>query len=414
MKAVYITSDQALAESLKRQLAEMSPSMSLEICARAAGALGILMSGVVDAVLIDTQLPDEDTSILLAEIRLHELPLVVIVAAASGVRTDLFWPPHAEYVWAHATDSGQSLTPEMLARDVSMAILRAVQRRPVADADPESRLCVVYIGEDEQLCGFLEDAPGVWVTRISGPGCDVALIDASPYSAIKLLGTLREAAPTLPAVLLCGPEVRDPNDVATMLAIDQVLVRSGNWLSLLSSVLRTVARQGRLAARGVREQEVAADTSLPSLGSGVGLGTGWPLGANSEDRVRSHADALGNDLRISVRNGTLEREQGAEAFARTISEGHDHLQALTTQQEQALAAERVRCDDLQWQLDEKRATETRLTSMLQEERSEGHAKLQALTAQQKQALAAERLRRDDLQRQLDEKRATETRLTSML
>jgi len=313
MKAIYITSDKARADSLKRQLAELSPSTDLDICTQAAKARTLLTSGAVDAVLTDTQLSDADALGLLADVRQYKLPLVVIVTTARGVREGSYGALYANadnYVWSSAAGTNQSLSRRSFASDVSVAIRRAVERRRADDSAGERPRRTVYVGNDEQVRTTLENAPNVQMTPADGPGSDVAVIDASPYDAIPLVRTLRDAAPAVPVVLLSRTEIRDPDDVATMLDIDRVLVKSDDWLAQLLPLLRAVARKERPGAPDVREPAVAADKRLAHLDAAIGLDADRPPVANSGDRV--HSDV-----------GTPR---------------DDRSQAFTVQQQQALAA----------------------------------------------------------------------------
>ncbi len=389
MKAIYITTDEARADSLKRQLAELSPSTDLDTRARAADARALLASGVVDAVLTDTQLSDEDALDLLADIRRYTLPLVVIVTAARGVSAGSHGALYAhadDYVWFSAAGTSPSLSRRSFASDVSVAIRRAVERRRGDDSAGERPLRTAYIGSDEQVRAALESAPGVRMTPADGSGSDVVVIEASPYDAIPLVHTLRESAPTVPVVLLCRTDIRDPDDVATMLGIDRVLVKSGDWLAQLLPLLRAVTRTGRPGAQDLHEPAMPAHGRLPHLEAPVGLDAVGPPSANSGDRVCSDVGTPVGDLQPSVLEDT--QECGGRS------------QALTTQQQQELAAERARCEELERQLNEARAREARLASTLEAGRAESRAPEHAVAVEHEQELARRRAEFEEVGRWL--------------
>lgn len=417
MKTIYVTSDRLGAESLKQQLAEFSPSTDLAVSARADEARRFLASDVVDAVLIDTGLPEEDTAGLLADVRQYHLPLVVIVAAASAVRSSAFWALQADYVWAYDADTGYSRSPQRFARDVSVAIRQAVERCRAENTPPTGPVRTVYIGGDDEVRGFLSSAPDVRMTTADDPGCDVAVIDASPYDAIQPLRELRVVAPTLPVVLLCGADIQDPDEVSYVLGVDRVLVKSGDWLPQLLTLVNSVVGQGRRLTEG-REQAMVA-SGAPHLDSGIAstgavnefVANRLPV-ENSGDRARSNVDARAEDPQRSVQGSTDVGSPGAEGGA-TV-ESSTQLEAFTPDQQQELATRAAQCAELQRRLDEAGASEARLVSMLEAERAEWSARLETLSAHQQQERATYQAARDELQRQLDETRAGEARLTSML
>ena len=197
MKVVYITPDLALADSLKRQLAQLSPDTDLEIRGRVADARDLLASGAVGAVLTDTRLPDDEAPELLADIRQHALPFVIIVAPAAGVRGGFHWALRAgadDYVWSYAPGTFQSIGPPRFASDVA-ASLGAIERRRIESLAAETRLRTVYVGSDERVRELLNTAPGIDLTLWDGLGSDAAVVDASPYDVTQPVRTLREVSP---------------------------------------------------------------------------------------------------------------------------------------------------------------------------------------------------------------------------
>ena len=407
MRAIYFASDPVLADGLKRQLAGTAPGADLEINVRADEAHTLLASGGVDAVLIDTGLPDQDTAGVIAAIRHHNLPLVVIVAAASAARTSAFWALQADFVWGCDADMGYSLSPERFAPEVSVAIHRAAERRRADDSHLGDPVRVVYIGDDEQVRELLNNTPAICTTSADDPECHVAVIDASPYDAIRSVRTLCAVAPALPMVLLCGADIHGADDIAYVLGIDRVLVKSGNWLPQLLTMVRNAADQRQRAVHGQHGRTVAErpasdhDSGAGSLQALSEPGTNGPAIAHGDDRVPSSGGVHGGDLRRSIQEST--HVDAPDAEAKAGAEWRGRLEALTARQQQELAAHQTRHDELQRQLDEARAGDARATSTLEAERAEWRAQLEALTAHQQRELAGERAEGDELALRLNAK-----------
>lgn len=370
MKALYFASNAVLADGLKRQLVWMSPPVDLDVSLRADEAQVLLMSSDVDAVLIDTGLPDEATSGLLAAIRQHNLPLVVIVAAASAARTSAFWALQADFVWGCDGDTGYPLSPERFAPEVSVAIRHAAQRHRATNPLRADPIRVVYVGNDEQVRGVLGVTPAMYLTNADDPASHVAVIDAAPYDAIQSVRALRAVAPALPIVLLFAADVQGADDIAYVLGVDRVVVKSDQWLPELITMLQTMAETRHMAAHGGRD--------------------------HSKGQVHD------GDLERSLPTPTYIDARDVEAER---AEWHARLEVITAHQQQELGIHQAQRNELQRQLDDTRAAEARVTSTIEAERAEWAVRLEAATAQQQQEFAAHEARCDELRQTLARDRA---------
>lgn len=398
MKVVYITPDRALADSLKRQLAQLSPGTALEIRGRVADARDLLASGALGAVLTDTLLPDEDAPELLAAIRQHALPFVIIVAPAAGVRGGFHWALRAgadDYVWSYAPGTFQSIGPPRFASDVA-ASLGAIERRRTDSLAAEARLCTVYVGTDERVRELLGTAPGIELKSGDGLGSDVAVVDASPYDAIHSVRALRDVSPALPVVLLCAAELPDPEDIAKMLGIERVLVKSGAWLEQVLPALRAAVKARPAAAldvlaapvlshRSVLAQEVLEGVQLHAVPTHSGVGV--------------TASATGNRPMSSVGDARPRETAPLAAASAALDARPD---AFHEEPRRLLLDEQARRAAMQRQLDDARSREAELTSALASEREASSATLREAVASHQETLTRERSDREDLAQRLAE------------
>ncbi|MEQ1897779.1 MAG: hypothetical protein ABL971_10385 [Vicinamibacterales bacterium] len=410
MTILYLTSDRRSAENLQRQMTESSPDTDLRISDRTDDARHLLATGDIDAVLIDTGLPEDDVVGLVTDIRRDRLPLVVIVADASAVRSSAFWALQADYVWAYDADTGYARSLQRLARDVLVAIRQAVERSRAEHDPPRGPVRTAYIGGDDVVRGFLGAARDVHMTTADDPGCDVVVIDASPFDAIEPLRELRTVAPLVPVVLLCDAEIRDPEDVANVLRIDRVLAKSESWPPRLLTLVHAVAEQG---PRSWQEPE------RPRM----------PSAAPRPDAPIAPGDAGARQQHLAVRKGdpatSAPWSPDVEGWGTDAGVGLQwaaHPEAMTSEPPQDLATCQAQCITLQRRLDEVRASARlasileadRLDSILEAERLEWSTRLEALSASQQQELATSRADRDQVQQLLDETKARAARLASAL
>jgi DNA-binding NarL/FixJ family response regulator len=367
MKAFFVTLDGTLASSLKDLVADLSPDITLDMV-RPEDATQLVATGAADAVLVDIRLPQNDAPDLLAAISRRRLPLVLIVTAARTIAAASPWALRAnadDYVWSYDIATGESLSSQAIASQVSAALRHTVERhggiRSVGEVQPPNVLRVVYLGDDEALRAVLNGTSDMRLVSIEEPAAHVAVIDASPYDAIQSLGKLRDASSSLPVIFLCRSDASDAGDAAAMLQVEHVLVKADDWLPALLQTLRSAARVGHVSMESSgpaapppelspRRQETAGTTHfLPAL------------------RSESDPDEVAPNHPLSEWNAA-----------------HD------------LEEERARRHELQRLLDKALEREASLTSSLATERTAAAARLQVVEAEQQQTLRRERAEREKL------------------
>lgn len=273
MKVLYVEDSAVDADLAIRALRRSAPELDLQVATSLAIARNALVAqGPFEALLLDLNLPDGSGLELLAEVRLQDLPLPVVMLTGSGDHDAV-----AVAIRAGADDylikRGDYL------KRLPVRLAQAIQRKGDRRLFTKRGLSVLYVDGDgdeaERLVRHLAgQAPHARLDRVDSataalarlrergaqPGYDVFLFafDLPDVDGVELVRMVREdLGVQRPTILIAGEGTEALAASSLYLGLDAYLSRHEGFLYELTATIEQVHRQAQLAREEARLREVS-------------------------------------------------------------------------------------------------------------------------------------------------------------
>jgi DNA-binding NarL/FixJ family response regulator/PAS domain-containing protein len=390
MKVLYVTTKPATdARVVLVDLLALEPQLEIRTVEGAAGALfEIRTVGGYGALVVSPSVPHKEALALISNLRRDRTPIAIVAVITDTDRA--FFP----LAMTAGADDVLLLRGERLI-GVEQTRKRIRQSRHVVPEPGQTRLRLIYAGQDEQIWTLISEVPfvqairtsaaedGTIATTMSDEGtqvpADMLLIDerpgeVHPLQVVKWCGAHASGTPLM---VLTSPAAGDVGGAAIELGADEIVSKTGTYRRrLVASLHRVLLR--RLAS------EVAPGKKPPARRA-VAQPTG-PQGA-----TEAEIDRLTIAVRAAEkRMGTLsETAQSATSALTALRAEHDQLREEQAFERALRDRDREKLAAVTRELREERDRRIVLESTLVQ--TEDHDRAERAALQEDVATAADRL-----------------------
>jgi DNA-binding NarL/FixJ family response regulator len=392
MKVLYVTTSKAAdARTVLADLLLLEPALEIRTVEGAPAALFELRTaGGYGAVFIAPSVAANQTLALISSLRRDRTPIAIV-----AIITDADRAFFARAITAGADDVLVLRGERLVAVEDTLKRLR--QNRHVGPEPGQSKLRLIYAGQDDVAWTLLSEVPFVRANRTSAAGdgsiptvmsdespdqaADVVVIDERPGDVhpLEVVKWCRVHAAGTPVVVLTSPASGDAGAAALELGADEIVSKTATYgrrliASLHRLFLRRLASETAPAAPVKPSQEPAASSGLRGA-------------------TKAEIDRLTSVLRAAeARIGALtEAAQSATIALTALRADHDQLREAQAFERALRDRDREELTALARELREERERRMVLAGTLAQ--AEDRAKAERATLEENVAAAADRLHR---------------------